>query len=114
MSSSVAAPAYAGIPVTDRRYASSFAVITGHEDPTKPESRLDWAGIARGADTLVFLMALTNLPGIAERLVAEGRPAETPAAVIERGTTPGQRVVTGTLADIDERVCGTPACTRRR
>jgi uroporphyrinogen III methyltransferase/synthase len=106
VSSSVAAPAYAGIPVTDRRYASSFAVITGHEDPTKPESRLDWAGIARGADTLVFLMALTNLPGIAERLVAEGRPAGTPAAVIERGTTPGQRVVTGTLADIVARVCG--------
>ena len=63
VSSSVAAPAYAGIPVTDRRYASSFAVITGHEDPTKPQSRLDWAGIANGADTLVFLMALTNLPG---------------------------------------------------
>ena len=104
VSSSVAVPAYAGIPVTDRRYASSFAVITGHEDPTKPESRLDWAGIARGADTLVFLMALTNLPGIAERLVAEGRAAETPAAVIERGTTPGQRVVTGTLADIVARV----------
>jgi uroporphyrinogen III methyltransferase/synthase len=104
VSSSVAAPAYAGIPVTDRRYASSFAVITGHEDPTKPESRLDWAGIARGADTLVFLMALTNLPGIVDRLVAEGRAAHTPAAVIERGTTPGQRVVTGTLADLVARV----------
>ena len=104
VSSSVAAPAYAGIPVTDRRYASSFAVITGHEDPTRPFSRVDWAGIAKGADTLVFLMALTNLKGVAERLVAEGRPAETPAAVIERGTTPGQRVVTGTLADIEARV----------
>jgi uroporphyrinogen III methyltransferase / synthase len=104
VSSSVAAPAYAGIPVTDRRYASSFAVITGHEDPTKPFSRVDWAGIARGADTLVFLMALTNLKGVAERLIVEGRPAETPAAVIERGTTPGQRVITGTLADIEERV----------
>ena len=104
VSSSVAAPAYAGIPVTDRRYASSFAVITGHEDPTKPHSRLDWAGIAKGADTLVFLMALTNLKAVAERLVAEGRPAETPAAVIERGTTPGQRVVSGTLADIEARV----------
>jgi uroporphyrinogen III methyltransferase/synthase len=104
VSSAVAAPAYAGIPVTDRRYASSFAVITGHEDPAKPFSRVDWAGIAKGADTLVFLMALTNLKGVAERLVAEGRPAETPAAVIERGTTPGQRVVTGTLADIEDRV----------
>ena len=104
VSSSVAAPAYAGIPVTDRRYASSFAVITGHEDPTKPQSRIDWAGIAAGADTLVFLMGLTNLTRIAERLLAEGRPASTPAAVIERGTTPGQRVVTGTLGDIDARV----------
>ena len=104
VSSSVAAPAYAGIPVTDRRYASSFAVITGHEDPTKPQTRIDWAGIAHGADTLVFLMGLTNLPRIAERLIAEGRAADTPAAVIERGTTPGQRVVTGTLADVDARV----------
>jgi len=104
VSSAVAAPAYAGIPVTDRRLASSFAVITGHEDPTKPASRLDWAGIAAGADTLVFLMGLTNLPAICARLVAEGRPPETPAAVIERGTTPGQRVVTGTLADLPELV----------
>lgn len=107
VSSAVAAPAYAGIPVTDRRYASSFAVITGHEDPTKPQSRLDWHGIANGADTLVFLMGLTNLTSICERLVAEGRPAETPAAVIERGTTPGQRVVTATLADLAERVAAT-------
>lgn len=104
VSSSVAAPAYAGIPITDRRYASSFAVITGHEDPTRPHSRIDWHGVAHGADTLVFLMGLTNLESICERLVAEGRAAETPAAVIERGTTPGQRVVTGTLADLAARV----------
>jgi uroporphyrinogen III methyltransferase/synthase len=104
VSSAVAAPAYAGIPVTDRRYASSFAVITGHEDPTKPQSRLDWRGLAMGADTLVFLMGLTNLPAICERLIAEGRPAHQPAAVIERGTTPGQRVVTATLADLEARV----------
>lgn len=100
VSSALAAPAYAGIPVTDRRYASSFAVITGHEDPTKPQSSLDWHGIATGADTLVFLMGLTNLEGIIARLIGEGRSAQTPTAVIERGTTPGQRVVTGTLADI--------------
>ncbi len=104
VTSAIAAPAYAGIPVTDRRHASSFAVITGHEDPTKPASRLDWHGIANGADTLVFLMGLTNLASICERLVAEGRPADTPAAVVERGTTPGQRVVTATLADLSERV----------
>jgi uroporphyrinogen III methyltransferase/synthase len=104
VTSAVAAPAYAGIPVTDRRHASSFAVITGHEDPTKPASRIDWRRVANGADTLVFLMGLTNLEGICERLVSEGRPAETPAAVIERGTTPGQRVVTATLADLGDRV----------
>jgi uroporphyrinogen III methyltransferase/synthase len=104
VTSAVAAPAYAGIPVTDRRYASSFAVITGHEDPTKAQSRLDWRSLAHGADTLVFLMGLTNLPAICARLVREGRPAATPAAVIERGTTPGQRVVAATLADLEERV----------
>ena len=79
-------------------------MITGHEDPTKAQSRLDWHGIANGADTLVFLMGLTNLESICARLIAEGRPAETPAAVVERGTTPGQRVVTGTLADLATRV----------
>ncbi|MCU0312584.1 MAG: uroporphyrinogen-III C-methyltransferase, partial [Solirubrobacteraceae bacterium] len=104
VTSAVAAPAYAGIPVTDRRHASSFAVITGHEDPTRPASRIDWHGVANGADTLVFLMGLTNLEGICERLVSEGRPAETPAAVIERGTTPGQRVVTATLAHLGDHV----------
>lgn len=100
VTSSIAVPAYAGIPVTDRRCASSFAVITGHEDPTKAESSIDWAGIAHGADTLVFLMGLANLPTIAERLIAHGRAASTPTAVIQEGTTPNQRVVTGTLADI--------------
>jgi uroporphyrinogen III methyltransferase/synthase len=104
ISSSIAVPAYAGIPVTDRSCASSFAVITGHEDPTKPESTLDWAGIAHGADTLVFLMGLANLPEIASQLISHGRPATTPAAAIQSGTTSRQRVVTGTLADIASRV----------
>ncbi len=103
VTSAIAVPAYAGIPVTDRRCASSFAVITGHEDAGKAESTLDWAGIAHGADTLVFLMGLANLPAIAARLIEHGRPAATPAAVIMEGTTPAQRVVTGTLADIAER-----------
>ena len=104
VTSAVAAPAYAGIPVTDRRHASSFAVITGHEDPTRQTSRIDWHGVAHGADTLVFLMGLTNLASICSRLIDEGRPATAAAAVIERGTTPGQRVVTGTLADLAGRV----------
>ncbi|MHB9132564.1 MAG: uroporphyrinogen-III C-methyltransferase [Armatimonadota bacterium] len=104
VTSAISVPAYAGIPVTDRRCASSFAVITGHEDADKTESTLDWAGIAHGADTLVFLMGLSNLPTIAEQLITHGRPATMPAAAIQQGTTRRQRVVTGTLADIAERV----------
>ena len=104
ITSAIAVPAYAGIPVTDRRCASSFAVVTGQEDADKSDSTLDWAGIAHGADTLVFLMGLSALPTIAAQLIANGRPSATPAAAIHRGTTPRQRVVTGTLADIAEKV----------
>ncbi|MEO6196698.1 MAG: uroporphyrinogen-III C-methyltransferase, partial [Dehalococcoidia bacterium] len=100
VSSAVAVPAYAGIPVTHRGLATSFAVITGHEDPTKPESAIDWAGVARGADTLIFLMGIKNLPDIVQQLTAHGRSPETPVAVIQQGTTPEQHTVTGTLADI--------------
>ena len=104
VTSAVAAPAYAGIPVTHRGLASSFAVITGHEDPTKGESAIDWARLATGVDTLVFLMGVGNLPRIVEQLVAHGRPPETPVALVRWGTTPSQQTVGGTLADIVERV----------
>ena len=99
----VAAPAYAGIPVTHRDLASGVAFVTGHEDPAKPESALDWPALARFPGTLVFYMGVRALPRIAERLVAGGRPAAEPAAVIERGTLPGQRTVLATLGDIAER-----------
>jgi uroporphyrinogen III methyltransferase/synthase len=99
----VAAPAYAGIPVTHRDLASGVAFVTGHEDPDKPESALDWAALARFPGTLVFYMGVRALPRIAERLQAEGRPADEPAAVIERGTLPGQRTVLATLSDIADR-----------
>src|SRR3954464_1760497 len=99
----VAAPAYAGIPITHRDAASAVAFVTGHEDPEKPESALDWDALARFPGTLVLYMGIKNLPGIADRLAAHGRGAEEPAAVIERGTLPGQRAVEGTLADIAER-----------
>lgn len=102
VTSAVAAPACAGIPVTDRRYASSFTVVTGHE-MSLTEPRLDWADIAKGAGTLVVLMGLTNLAAVARRLIREGRPAYTPAAVIERGTTTGQRVVAADLDQIAKR-----------
>jgi uroporphyrinogen III methyltransferase/synthase len=104
VTSAVAVPAYAGIPVTHRGVATSFAVITGHEAPEKPESDIDWARIAGAADTLVFLMGVKNLQETAASLAANGRPASTPVAVIRWGTTPEQRTVTGTLADIAERV----------
>jgi uroporphyrinogen III methyltransferase/synthase len=104
VTSAVAVPAYAGIPVTHRGLASTFAVITGHEHPEKPESSIDWAKLATAVDTLVFLMGTKTLPEIVEKLVANGRAAETPVAVIRWGTTPEQRTVVGTLADIAARV----------
>lgn len=104
VTSAVAVPAYAGIPVTHRGVASSFAVITGHEDPEKPESAIDWAHLAKAVDTLVFLMGVKNLPDIVARLTENSRSAETPVAVIRWGTTPEQQTVRGTLADIVARV----------
>jgi uroporphyrinogen III methyltransferase/synthase len=104
VTSAVAVPAYAGIPITHRGLASSFAVITGHEDPAKAETALDWSKLATGVDTLVFLMGTATLPQIVEKLVEHGRPAATPVAVIRWGTTPAQEVVTGTLADIARQV----------
>ncbi|MBI4461605.1 MAG: uroporphyrinogen-III C-methyltransferase [Acidobacteria bacterium] len=101
-----AAPAYAGIPITDRRHASSVALITGHEDPDKSASALDWSRLARGADTLVFFMGVRKLPAIARQLIAHGRSPETPAAVIRWGTQPQQKVVEGTLATIAHRAAG--------
>jgi uroporphyrinogen III methyltransferase / synthase len=96
----VAASAYAGIPVTHRDAASAVAFVTGHEDPSKPESALDWPALAAFPGTLVVYMGVRRLAAIAEHLIAAGRDAETPAAVIERGTLSGQRVVTATLGTI--------------
>jgi uroporphyrinogen III methyltransferase/synthase len=98
----IAAPAYAGIPVTHRDRASAVALVTGHEDPAKPESAIDWPALAAFPGTLVFYMGVKQLPRIAEQLIAGGRPADEPAAVIERGTLPGQRTVVGTVATIAE------------
>lgn len=103
VTSAVAVPAYAGIPVTQRGITSTFAVITGNEDPEKVESELNWEKITTGAGTLIFLMGMGNLAAIASRLIIHGRPPGTPAAVIRWGTTPGQRTLTGTLADIAEK-----------
>jgi uroporphyrinogen III methyltransferase/synthase len=100
----VAAPAYAGIPVTHRDRASAVAFVTGHEDPTKPGSALDWAALAAFPGTLVFYMGVGNLPAISRALIDAGRPPDEPAAVVERGTLPGQRSVVSTLAELPARV----------
>jgi uroporphyrinogen III methyltransferase/synthase len=100
----VAAPAYAGIPVTHRDEASAVAFVTGHEDPEKPDSAIDWFALAAFPGTLVLYMGVGNIEGIARRLIEAGRPEDDHVAVVERGTLPGQRTVTGILADIDKRV----------
>lgn len=102
VSSAYSAPAYAGIPITHRGKASSFHVITGHEDPTKENSSLDYEILAREEGTLVFLMGLSKLHQISERLIANGKDAHTPAAVIASGTTARQRCVTADLSRIAE------------
>jgi uroporphyrinogen III methyltransferase/synthase len=100
----VAATAYAGIPVTHRDDASAVAFVTGHEDPEKEESALDWEALARFPGTLVFYMGVKKLAGNAAALIAAGRDANEPAAAIERGTWPGQRTVEATLGTIADAV----------
>jgi uroporphyrinogen III methyltransferase/synthase len=93
----IAAPAYAGIPVTQRGMAASVAFVTGHEDPTKPDTDVDWAHLARGVGTVVFYMGVGKMADNFRRLVDHGRAPNTPAAAIEWGTYPRQRTVSGTL-----------------
>ena len=100
VTAAVAVPAYAGIPVTHRRYTTLVTFITGHEDPAKEASTIPWEALGKNPGTLVFLMGVKNLPEICRQLVEKGRDPQTPAAVIERGATLSQRTVTGTLTDI--------------
>ncbi|MFN8123427.1 MAG: uroporphyrinogen-III C-methyltransferase [Thermoleophilia bacterium] len=113
ISSSIAAPAYAGIPVTHRAVATSFTVVTGHEDPTKDGDQTNWEVLAKVPGTLVLLMGMGRLQGIADRLIAAGRPADQPAAAVQWGTTPRQRQVVATLATLPAAVAeaglGNPA-----
>ncbi|MBR0260687.1 MAG: uroporphyrinogen-III C-methyltransferase [Selenomonadaceae bacterium] len=99
VTSAIAVPAYAGIPVTHRGIATSFAVITGHEDPTKPESTINWEKLSTAVDTLIFLMGVANLPQIVEKLIEHGRKPDTPAALIRWGTKSNQEVFVTTLAE---------------
>jgi len=104
VTSAVAAAAYAGIPLTHRKLTATLAFITGHEDPHKEESSIDWESLSRGIGTLVFFMGVKNLPDISQKLIAHGKSPDTPVALIRWGTTPGQQTVTGTLDDIADRV----------
>ncbi len=104
VTSAIAAPAYAGIPVTHRAVATSFAVVTGHEDPTKEESGMNWEHLAKSVDTICFVMGVGNLPFITEKLMSYGRDGKTPAAVIRWGTKAEQEVLVSTLDSIAEDV----------
>lgn len=113
VTSAVAAPAAAGIPVTHRGVASAVAFVTGHEDPDKPASQLDWTGLAAFPGTLVFLMGVHHAARIATQLVLQGRPATTPAAVVRWGTTERQEELVSSLGslavDIERAGIGSPA-----
>ena len=102
VTSAIAVPAYAGIPVTHRGIATNFAVITGHEDPSKNESGIRWEKISTAVDTLIFLMGVANLPQIVDKLITNGRNPDTPAALIRWGTRPQQEVIVTTLKKILE------------
>ena len=113
VTSAVAVPAYAGIPVTHRGVTQDFAVVSAHLDPSHPGATVDWESLARGPGTLVLMMAVAHLEQIATELVKHGRSAATPAAVISDGTTPAQQVLTSTLgqlaSDADRRGIRPPA-----
>lgn len=98
ISSAIAAPAYAGIPLTHRAYSSSLAIVPGYEDVTKAESSIDWARLATGVGTIVFLMTVKNIAVVCERLIENGRSPETPVAVVRWGTRADQTTLTGTLS----------------
>lgn len=104
VSSAVAAPAYAGIPLTHRLYSSSVAIVPGYEDATKKESSIDWARLAGGAGTIVFLMTVKNIDVLCERLIENGRSPETPVAVIRWGTRAEQTTIVSNLKDITKSV----------
>jgi len=103
VTSAIAVPAYAGIPVTHRNFTSTLAIVTGHEAEGKRESKIDFSALAK-LGTLIFLMGVKNLPHIVENLIKEGKSQDTPCAVIQWGTTPKQKVATGTLENIVDKV----------
>jgi uroporphyrin-III C-methyltransferase/precorrin-2 dehydrogenase/sirohydrochlorin ferrochelatase len=106
VTSAIAVPAYAGIPVTHRGVTQDFAVVSAHLDPSLPGAAVDWAALATGPGTLVLLMAVAHLDQVAAELIKRGRDASTPVAVISDGTTPRQQVLTSTLAHVAAEATG--------
>ena len=104
ITAAIAAAAYAGIPVTHRGLAVSLSIVTGHEDPTKPASQVDWSKIGSGTGTLAIYMGMKNLRRNVAGIIAAGRPESTPVAVVSWGTSPRQRCAVGTLANIADKV----------
>ena len=115
VTSAIAGAGVAGIPVTHRDYTSSVSFVTGHEDPTKEESAIDWHALAETSGTLIVLMGVGKLPAYTGELLDAGMDPETPAALVERATWPGQRVAVGTLETIvdarDQEEIEPPAIT---
>jgi uroporphyrinogen III methyltransferase/synthase len=107
VTSAIAAAAYAGIPLTHRKLTSTLAFVTGHEDPAKEETGINWDSLAAGIGTLVFFMGVKNLPNITKSLIGHGKPPDTPVALIRWGTTPQQQTVSGTLETIVEKARAT-------
>ena len=106
VTSAFSVPALAGVPATHRGLAQGVSVISGHVPPGHPQSTLDYAALARSGTTLVLLMAVTTLPAITAELLEQGMAADTPAVMIENGSTPAQRVLRGTLASIARQAAG--------
>lgn len=104
VTSAIAAPAYAGIPVTHREHTAQLTIFTGHEDPTKPESKLDYAQLAKNPGTRIMLMGVERLGTIAQELIAHGASPDLPVALVRWGTTGQQRTLVGRLADIAQKV----------
>lgn len=103
ITSGIAAPLYAGIPVTHREYGGSFAVVTAHDKSNDGKPNIDWASLAKGIDTIAFYMGIANLPYISENLVKHGKSPDTPAILIQWGTMGRQKTLEGTLATIAEK-----------
>lgn len=103
ITSGIAAPAYAGIPVTHREYASSLAIVTAHGRAGRNEDHVNWKALAEGVDTIAFYMGIGNLKYICSQLLKFGRAHETPVAIIHWGTTKSQKTIIGTLKNIEEK-----------